>query len=91
MRYFSKMILFSKSTRAHILLHSSYQTQTLLLFRQVRCDYQVAGGASELMAEFERSGDEQVLSPGGGFYAFVEDFRGNAPRLIAAMSFSNEC
>ena len=49
--------------------------------RKVRCDYQVANGTSELLAEFERSGEEQILAPGGGFYAFVEDFRGGNARM----------
>ena len=49
--------------------------------RKVRCDYQVANGTSELLAEFERSGEEQILAPGGGFYAFVEDFRGGNARI----------
>ena len=40
----------------------------------------MAGGASELLAEFERSGDAQILSPGMGFYAFVEDFGSGGPR-----------
>ena len=60
--------------------------------RKVRCDYQVANGTSELLAEFERSGEEQILAPGGGFYAFVEDFRGGNARIerLDAMSFSQD-
>ena len=41
----------------------------------------MAGGASELLAEFERSGDAQILSPGGGFHAFVEDFGSSDSRI----------
>ena len=60
--------------------------------RKVRCDYQVANGTSELLAEFERSGEEQILAPGGGFYAFVEDFRGGNARIdrFHAMNFSQD-
>ena len=46
----------------------------------------MANGASELMAEFERSGDEVVLTP-GGFTAFIEDFGGSGPRSVEKLRF----
>ena len=71
-------------------------TQEIHLYslpRKIRCDYQVANGTSELLAEFERSGEEQILAPGGGFYAFVEDFRGGNSRMVRleAMNLLQDC